>query len=309
MNIADKINKLRQEKNAVILAHNYVQPEVQQISDYSGDSLGLSRKAADTQADIILFCGVHFMAETASILSPQKKVLIPDPSAGCPMADMVTASQLEDFQKQHPNSLTVTYVNSSAEVKALSDYCCTSGNAVELVSNLPEDKEILFVPDRNLGAYVREQTGRKIITWDGCCPPHEDMTSEIIKDRKQQYPEAVVMAHPECPEDTRELADKLLSTAQMIQYASESTAAQFIVATEPGIIYALSEKCPDKEFIQASPRICFDMKKITLPAVLRSLENEQFEVSVPESTASKARKALERMLSVLPAASKNTAQR
>jgi quinolinate synthase len=301
--IAEKINKLRKEKNAVILAHNYVPGDVQDIADFAGDSLGLSKQAAETDADLIVFCGVHFMAETASILSPDKTVLIPDKTAGCPMADMITAEQLQKFKAEHPQALVVCYVNSTAEVKALSDYCCTSGNAVELVKALPADKEIIFVPDKNLGAFVRERTGRNIILWPGYCPTHVVITLDKLQKVKKQHPDAVVLAHPECPPATWAEADFLLSTGQMLQHAEQSKAKKFIIATEPGIIHALKKRCPDKEFIEACDTICPNMKKLTLEKLLWSLERDEYEVKVEKAVAQKASRALMRMLEVLPATS------
>lgn len=296
----EKILRLKKERNAVILAHNYVLPEIQDIADFAGDSLGLSKQAAATDADVIVFCGVHFMAETAKILSPQKTVLIPDMTAGCPMADMITAKQLADFKKQHPEALVVCYVNSTAEVKALSDYCCTSGNAIELVSKLPDDREIIFVPDRYLGSYVKERTGKNIILWPGYCPTHARISADHLKELKLKDPDATVMAHPECPELTREVADVLLSTGQMLAYAKSSNQKKFIVATEPGILHALKKQNPDKEFINGCAATCMNMKKMTLDKLVYSLENMVYEVDVPLEIAEKARVSLDRMLEVMP---------
>ncbi|MFI4912001.1 MAG: quinolinate synthase NadA [Sedimentisphaeraceae bacterium JB056] len=296
----EKILRLKKERNAVILAHNYVLPEIQDIADFAGDSLGLSKQAAATDADVIVFCGVHFMAETAKILSPQKTVLIPDMTAGCPMADMITAEQLADFKKQYPDALVVCYVNSTAEVKALSDYCCTSGNAIELVSKLPDDKGIIFVPDRYLGSYVKERTGKNIILWPGYCPTHARISADHLKELKQNNPDATIMAHPECPELTREVADVLLSTGQMLAYAKSSEQIKFIVATEPGILHALKKQNPEKEFINGCVATCMNMKKMTLDKLIYSLENMVYEVDVPEETAKKARVSLYRMLEVMP---------
>lgn len=298
--LIQKILDLKKQRNAVILAHNYEMGEIQDIADFAGDSLGLSKQAATTDADVIVFCGVHFMAETAAILSPEKTVLIPDETAGCPMADMITAEQLAEFKAQYPDALVVCYVNSTAEVKAMSDYCCTSGNAVELVKSLPEDKQILFVPDKNLGSHVKQVTGRDIVLWPGYCPTHVCISSDKLKKVKAENPDAVVMAHPECPDDTKELADTLLSTGQMLEYASKSDAKKFIVATEPGIIHALKKKNPDKEFVAASEVVCQNMKQITLEKLYWSLEYMQYRVNVPKEIAVKAKRALDRMLEVLP---------
>lgn len=300
MEIIEKILQLKKERNAVILAHNYVPGDVQDIADFAGDSLGLSKQAATTDADVIVFCGVHFMAETAKILSPQKTVLIPDPTAGCPMADMITAEQLRQFKTKHPDAIVVCYVNSTAEVKALSDYCCTSGNAVELVANLPDDKPIIFVPDKYLGSYVKEQTGKDIILWPGYCPTHARIIAQQLEDTKAKNPDAVVLAHPECPDATRQLADHLLSTGQMLAFANKSDRRKFIIATEPGLLHALRKNNPDKEFIDACETECFNMKKLTLDKLLLSLQNMQYEVSVPEDIAAKALVSLNRMLEVLP---------
>lgn len=296
----EKILRLKKERNAVILAHNYVLPEIQDIADFAGDSLGLSKQAAQTDADVIVFCGVHFMAETAKILSPEKTVLIPDQTAGCPMADMITAEQLADFKKKHLGALVVCYVNSTAEVKALSDYCCTSGNAVELVSQLPDDKPIIFVPDRYLGSYVKERTGKNIVLWPGYCPTHARISVDYLLEMKQQHPDAIIMAHPECPELTRDVADVLLSTGQMLAHAKESDNKQFIIATEPGILHALRKHNPDKEFFNGCEATCMNMKKITLDKLIYSLENMAYEVTVDADVATKARVSLDRMLEVLP---------
>jgi quinolinate synthase len=299
--LSDKIKQLKQQRNAVILAHNYQIGEVQDIADFVGDSLGLSRQAAATDADVIVFCGVHFMAETAKILSPQKTVLLPDKNAGCPMADMINAEQLRELKNQHPGAIVVCYVNSSADVKAESDYCCTSGNAVEVVSSLPADKKIIFVPDKYLGQYTAEKTGRELILWSGYCPTHANIRAEDIEKAKEKNPDALVMAHPECPLFIRELADQILSTSGMLKYAAKSNAKKFIIATEEGIIYTLKKQNPEKEFILASDRaICPNMKRINLEKIAWSLEDMQYKITVPDDIAAKARKSLDRMLSILP---------
>jgi quinolinate synthase len=297
-----KIDKLKEQRNAVILAHNYQPGQIQDLADFTGDSLGLSIKASETDADVIVFCGVQFMAETAAILSPEKTVLLPDEFAGCPMADMITAEQLRRLKQEHPDALAVCYVNSSAHVKAESDYCCTSANAVEVVNSLPEDKRIIFVPDRHLGHFVAERTGRDLVLWPGYCATHVVITDDDIKAARAKYPGAIVMAHPECTEPVKELSDELLSTGQMLNFAAESTEKRFIIATEEGIIHALKKQNPEAEFFPASQRaICPNMKKITLEKVVWALEDMQYEITVPEEIRQRARKALDRMVETLPA--------
>ncbi len=300
--LIEKIEKLKQQRNAVILAHNYQPPEIQDLADFTGDSLGLSIKAAETNAGVIVFCGVQFMAETAAVLSPLKIVLLPDELAGCPLADMITADQLRQLKQQHPDALVVCYVNSSAQVKAESDYCCTSANAVQVVESLPADKEIIFVPDQHLGRFVAEKTARELILWPGYCHVHVVITEEDIINAKAKYPDAIVMAHPECSELVKALADELLSTGQMLNFAAENTAKRFIVATETGMIYALKRQNPQSEFIAASERaICPNMKRISIEKVLWSLEDMQYKVTVPDEVRVKAKKALDRMVAILPA--------
>ena len=300
--LTKRIENLKNERGAVILAHNYQCGEVQDLADFAGDSLGLSIKAAETDADVIIFCGVQFMAETAAILSPEKTVLLPEKSAGCPMADMINAEQLRQLKQDHPGALVVCYVNSTAEVKAESDYCCTSANAVEVVNSLPADKRIIFVPDRNLGQFVAERTGRDLVLWPGYCTTHVVITTDDIASARAQHPDAIVMAHPECTAPVRELADELLSTGQMLKFAAASTAKEFIVATEIGIIHALKKQNPEAEFFGATQRaVCPNMKKITLDKVIGSLEDMQHEVTVPDDIRIKAKKALDRMVEILPA--------
>ena len=299
--LIDKIQELKSKRNAVILAHNYQPGEIQDIADFTGDSLGLSVQASKTDADVIVFCGVLFMAETASILSPQKTVLLPDKNAGCPMADMITAKQLESLKAQHPEALVVCYVNSSADVKALSDYCCTSSNAVKLIDRLPKDKKIIFVPDQHLGKFVEEQTGRQMILWPGFCPTHVRILAEDVETTRKAHPDAMVLAHPECGPEVRAIADALLSTGQMLTFAGKSEKKEFIIATEQGILYSLKKRYPDKGFYPASDKaICPNMKKITLEKVLWSLQDMQYVISVPQEVRVKAHRALERMLEVLP---------
>lgn len=307
--VLEKINNLKQKHNAVILAHNYQSGEVQDIADFAGDSLGLSITASKTDADVIVFCGVLFMAETAAILSPDKIVLLPDKHAGCPMADMITGPELRKLKQKHPNALVVCYVNSSAEVKAESDYCCTSANAVEVVNSLPEDKEIIFVPDKNLGQYTAQKTNRKLILWPGYCPSHVVITEKDLKKAKEEHPDAIVMAHPECPESVKAISDQILSTGQMLKFAKQSKIRKFIIATETGIIHTLKKENPDAEFIPAAPKaVCPNMKKITLEKVLWALEDlgnpssekSKYRVTVPADIREKAKKSLDRMIEILP---------
>ncbi|MCH7927109.1 MAG: quinolinate synthase NadA [Candidatus Dadabacteria bacterium] len=308
--IIAEINRLRKEKNAVILAHNYQIPDVQDIADFVGDSLGLSQEAEKTGADIIVFCGVHFMAETASIISPNKKVLIPDLGAGCSLSDTITADQLRDWKKQHPGAVVVSYVNTTAEVKSESDYCCTSTNAVDVVNSIPEDKEILFLPDMFLGAFVARETGRNIDIWPGECHVHADIKGEDIKNATDKHPDAELVIHPECGCSTSTMYEcsngtfngkpvKVLSTGGMLKHAESSKSNEFIIATETGILHTLKKHNPDKEFYAANDdAVCKFMKMINLSNVLQSLQQEQFEVKVPELIAGKAKNAIDRMLEI-----------
>lgn len=299
--LIEKIRKLKQKHNAVILAHNYQNPEIQDLADFTGDSLGLSIKAAETDADVIVFCGVKFMAETAVILSPQKTVLLPDENAGCPLADMITADQLRQLKQKNPDALVVCYVNSSAEVKAESDYCCTSANAVEIVDSLPKDKQIIFVPDQNLGQFVGEKTGRDLLLWPGYCHVHVVITEDDIINAKEKHPDAVVMAHPECNESVKAVSDQLLSTGQMLRFVANSETKRFIIATEIGIIHALKKQNPGAEFIPATKRaVCPNMKRITLEKILWSLQDLQYKVTVPQDIRIKAKKAIDMMVEILP---------
>ena len=295
--IEEKIQELKRERGAIIIAHNYQPDEVQAIADFTGDSLELSRKAAELEEEVVVFCGVHFMAETAAILSPEKTILIPDPFAGCPMADMITGDQLRALKAKHPGAVAITYVNSSAETKAECDLCCTSSNAVKIVASVPADQEIIFVPDTHLGHYVQKELGREMIIWDGYCPTHSRIRDVDILREKAEHPNAVVMAHPECPLNIREMADELLSTGQMCTFAKESDATEFIVATEIGLLYRLRNENPGKKFYAPSNRaICPNMKKIDLEKVLWALEDMQHRVVVPEEIANKARRSIEAML-------------
>jgi len=299
--LLEKIRELKEKRNAVILAHNYQPGEIQDVADFTGDSLGLSINASQTKAEVIVFCGVRFMAETAAILSPGKTVLLPAKDAGCPMADMITAEQLRKLKAENPGALVVCYVNSSADVKAESDYCCTSANAVELVKSLPEDGRIIFVPDQHLGRFVQDETGRDMVLWPGYCATHVVITEADIKNVKERHPEAIVMVHPECSEPVKDLADQILSTGQMLKFVEASTAGRFVVGTEIGIIHALKKQRPDAEFIAASDRaVCPDMKRISPDKLLSSLEEMKFRVTVPEEIRARAKKALDRMVEVLP---------
>ena len=297
MSIKEKIETLKHERKAVIIAHNYQPDDVQDLADFTGDSLELSRIAAQLEEETIVFCGVHFMAETAAILSPQKTILLPDPFAGCPMADMITAEKLKEKKKQHPGCVVIAYVNSSAAVKAETDLCCTSSNALKIVQSVPQDKEILFVPDMHLGHYVQDQLDRPMIIWDGYCPTHSRIRDVDILREKEDHPHAKIMAHPECPPSIRSIADYLLSTGQMIEHAKKSDEDEFIVATEMGLLYRLRNENPDKKFYAVSDRaLCPNMKKIDAEKVLWSLEDLQHRITVPEEISIKARKSIEAML-------------
>ncbi len=293
-----KIRELAKKKNAIILAHNYQIPEVQDLADLTGDSLALSIQASKTDADIIVFCGVHFMAEAASIVCPNKKVIIPVKDAGCAMADMLTADQLRRFKDRHPGIPVVTYVNSSAEVKAESDICCTSANAIQVVK-WTKSPEVIMTPDRNLAAWVRRHTDQTVYAWDGYCPIHDELTVEAVKKAMEEHPDAVLMAHPECHEHVLELAHVVRSTSGMLKYAAESNHKEYIVATEIGLLHPLQKHNPDKRFYPASPdMICQDMKKTGLQEILRALEVEGPVVKVQEKVREKAYKAVERMMQV-----------
>lgn len=292
----EKIKDLLKKRNAIMLAHNYQPPEIQDLADLCGDSLELSIKASQTDADVILFCGVLFMAETASILSPDKTVLLPRKDAGCPMADMITPEALEKKLKELPPMPVVTYVNSTAAVKALSTICCTSANVLDVVNSLDE-KELLMTPDRNLAQYAASQTSKKIHLWDGYCPFHDTLTPEDVQKAKEKHPDAVFMAHPECRPEVLELADAVLSTSGMIRYATASERTSFIVGTEIGLLYPLKKANPDKNFYPASmSMLCGEMKKITLEDIARSLEHMDGQVKVPENVRVPALKAVQRML-------------
>ncbi|MFC1970446.1 quinolinate synthase NadA [Chloroflexota bacterium] len=297
--LAERILKLKKERNAVILAHNYQRGEVQDIADLVGDSLELSQQAAKTDTEVIVFCGVHFMAETAAILCPDMTVLLPDINAGCPMANMITAEQLRQKKKEIPGAVVVTYVNSSAEVKAESDICCTSANGIKVVESI-DSKEILFIPDQYLGHYIASRTGKNLSLWAGYCPTHARILPEHITRLKQQYPQAKVIVHPECRPEVIALADEVLSTGGMLRYAQRADVSEVIVGTESGIIHRLKKENPGKKFIPVSEKtICPNMKLITLEKVLWSLEDMSPVVKVPEEIRIRAKTAVDRMLAIV----------
>jgi quinolinate synthase len=301
MEIVDQIKKLKKERNAVILVHNYQVPEVQNIADFIGDSLGLSTEAARTNADVIVFCGVHFMAETAKILSPQKKVLLPDKNAGCPMADMITTENLKELQSQHPQAVTLCYVNTSAAVKALCDYCCTSANAEKMVRHiLTKHQDIIFVPDKYLARYVSARVGRNFIVGEGYCPTHARILPENILQAREAHPKAKVLVHPECKPELTALADIVTSTEGMCKYAKDSPETEFIIGTEVGIIHRMKKENPAKTFYSVSDQaVCPNMKRTNLDKVLWSLQDMAHEVTVPPDIMDGARLAIERMLKIV----------
>ena len=311
LKLKDEILRLKKEKDAVILAHNYQVPEIQDIADFTGDSLGLSRQAAKVDQKTILFCGVHFMAETAAIISPNKKVLIPDLEAGCSLSDSITLDDLKNWKKQHPNAIALGYVNTTAEIKSELDYCCTSSNAVNVVQSIPENKEILFLPDMFLGSYVAKMTGRKNMRiWAGECHVHAGITPEDVTKKLDSLKEAEFLIHPECSCTTPMMYDlasgsyddrnvSILSTEGMLNHAHDSKAKNFVVATETGILYRMKKQNPDKTFIPASEKAeCQHMKMNTLEKVYDSLVEEKYQVTVPKEIADKARLAIDRMLTI-----------
>jgi quinolinate synthase len=294
---------LKKKLNAVILAHNYQVPEIQDVADFVGDSLGLSQQAAKTSADVIVFCGVHFMAETAKILNPNKVVILPDKDAGCSLEESCPAPKLKQLQDTNPNFYTVTYINCSAEVKALSDVICTSGNAVKIVNASPKDKDLLFVPDENLGAWVMEQTGRKMTLWRGSCYAHVEFTHESIMRIRREYPDAPVVAHPECTRAVRLLADEICSTEKMVDYCKKSPAQTIIIATEAGMIHRLNRECPGKRFIPAPVancrcNECKFMKMNTLEKLHACMEDLNPRIELPKEILDRARLPIERMLQI-----------
>lgn len=304
LDLFDEIEKLKKEKNAVILAHYYQEPDIQDIADYIGDSLGLSQQAAKTDADIIVFAGVHFMAETAKILSPNKKVLLPDAKAGCSLADSCPPHLFKKFKEKYPDHLVITYVNCTAELKALSDIVCTSSNAIQIVESLPPDQKIIFGPDKNLGAYVAKKTGRDLVLWNGACMVHEIFSREKITKLKERYPNAKLLAHPECEEVILQMADYIGSTTGILKYASGRPGKEFIVATEAGILHQMQKENPDKVFIPAPPNNacacndCPHMKRNTLEKLYLCLKNERPEITVPQDIIVKAVRPIERMLEI-----------
>lgn len=294
-----EIRTLLKKKNAVLLVHFYERGEIQDIADILGDSLALSMEAAKTDADIIVFAGVRFMAESASILSPDKTVLLPRIEAGCPLADMITVEQLEEVRKEHPGAAVVTYVNSSAAIKAHSDICCTSANAVKVVNSLTDAKKVLMVPDGNLARYTAKHTDKEVIPWGGYCPVHHFVTVEEVREAKKLYPEAPFAAHPECDPEVLEMADYIGSTGGIIRYVGETKARQIIVGTESGIIHQLKKNNPEKEFIPVSEKlICRDMKYTTLEDIRDSLVEMKHVITVPDDIRIGANRALSRMLAV-----------
>ncbi|MGA8943922.1 MAG: quinolinate synthase NadA [Thermoactinomyces sp.] len=309
--IIEEIKKWKKERNAVILAHNYELPEIQDIADVLGDSLTLARAGMETSADVIVFCGVHFMAETAAILSPEKTVLLPDLEAGCSLADSITADQLRAWKAEHPGAVVVAYVNTSAEVKAESDYCCTSSNAVQVVQSIPEDQEILFLPDVFLGSFVERVTGRKNIhVWMGECHVHAGITPNQVENMLEEHPEAELLVHPECGCSTSSMLlmandalpenrTHILSTGKMLNHSKTSSADEFVVATEVGILYQMEKQNTGKRFVPANPEaICPFMKMTTLPKVLNALKENKHVITVPTEIAKRARRSIERMVSI-----------
>ena len=299
MNIIDEILRLKHQRRAVILAHNYTLPEIQDIADFVGDSLELSIKAKACGASVIVFCGVRFMAETAKILSPNSVVLLPNPYSGCPMADMADAAAVEKYRNEHPDTVIVAYVNTTAATKTVVDICCTSGNAEKIINSIPPEREIMFLPDANLGSNLAIRLKRPMKLWQGFCPTHNRIFPETVKMAKLQHPGAVTLVHPECPPVTVSLADHALSTGGMLKFVRESNARKFIIGTESGIFYRMRQENPDKEFFALSPEpVCPNMKKITLENVLDTLETMQSEIILSTEIMGKARLSIERMLQV-----------
>ncbi|NEX12139.1 MAG: quinolinate synthase [Prosthecochloris sp.] len=300
--LADKIKRLREERNAIILAHYYTVPEIQQVADVVGDSLALARAAETTDADVIVFAGVYFMGETAKILNPGKTVLMPDNSAGCPLADSCPADRFRSFREQYPDALVISYINSTAEIKAESDIICTSSNAVDIVSQIPADKRIIFGPDRNLGSYVMQQLEREMILWQGFCYVHESYSWDVIETAVRQFPDAQLIAHPECRREVLDHADFVGSTGALLAYSQKSPADAFIVATEPGILYEMKKRSPEKSFIAApkdivsSQSVCSQMKQNTMENLCNCLETMAPQIVVDETLAAGALKSIRKML-------------
>jgi quinolinate synthase len=301
-NLTGRIAELKAKRNAVILAHNYQRGEVQDIADFVGDSLELARKAAGTDADVIVFCGVHFMAEMAAIVNPGRIVLVPDPNAGCPMANMINVRQLRNLKSQHPDAAVVCYVNSSAAVKAESDVCCTSANAPDIIGSFPQEREVIFVPDKSLGGWAARKLGRdNVILWDGYCPTHHRILARDIRERKAEHPGAKVAVHPECTEDVIELADAVASTTGILRFACESGASEVIMGTEVGMLHRIRRECPRVKVYAASPLAdCPNMKLNTLEKVAWSLEDMDCRVAVDPAVAQGARRSIEKMLEITP---------
>lgn len=297
--LSDEIRTLAAERKAVILAHNYTRGEVQDVADFTGDSLELARKAATVEAEVIVFCGVYFMAETAKILNPTKTVLIPDPTAGCPMADMVTAEQLRALKAQHPGAIAVCYVNSTAEVKAECDLCVTSGNAERVMATVPRDREVIFVPDSHLGDHIATKQGRSYVLWPGYCPTHARLTAKTLEAARAAHPGAPVLVHPECARDVRDAADERLSTGGMCRYARESSSRTILVGTETGLLHRLRRENPEKTFVPVSDDlICPNMKKTTLENLHEALREMKTRVEVDPEVAVRAKRAIDAMLKV-----------
>lgn len=305
LDLVKEIKRMTKEKNAVILAHFYQDGEIQDIADFVGDSLGLSQQAASTDADIILFAGVHFMAETAKILAPGKKVLIPDLQAGCSLADSCPPDKFAAFKKKHPGHTVISYVNTTAEIKAMTDIICTSTNALQIVKSLPEDEKIIFAPDRNLGNYIKSETGREMIIWDGACHVHEEFSLERILDLKKEHPDAQIIAHPECEKPILLVADHIGSTTSLLNYSIRDSGEKFIVATESGILHQMRKASPDKFFIAAPPKDstcacndCAYMKLISLKKIYNTLKYELPEITLEQELMDQARGSIVRMLDI-----------
>lgn len=295
----EKIRRLISERKGLLLAHYYVRPEIQEIADVLGDSLALSQAAARSEARVIVFAGVHFMAQSAAILCPEKMILFPREDAGCPLADMATPQAVAAMRNQHPDAVFVTYINSTADVKAACDICCTSSNAIQVTASIPAAKSIVMLPDGNLARYTAKRTGRDIVAWDGCCPVHQALSVEMVLEQKNRHPRAAFSAHPECRPDVLALADFVGSTSAILQFARKTQAQEIIIGTEEGILTELQKRVPDKTFILASPELhCVDMKKITLDDIERSLETLQPRITVSGDVRFAARRALDAMLAI-----------
>jgi len=305
INVLEEINQLKKEKNAIILAHYYQTSDIQDLADFVGDSLALSQKAAETDADIIVFAGVHFMAETAKILSPESKVLIPDLNAGCSLADSCPPEEFENFVKKHPNHLVISYVNTTAKIKTFTDICCTSTNALKIVESIPANQKIIFAPDKNLGSYIQRVTGRDMVIWDGACHVHEEFSLEGILDLQKRYPNAKIISHPECQKPIQLVSDFVGSTAALLKFAKSDDSNEYIVATESGILHQMEKQNPEKTYIVAPPKDstcgcndCNFMKLITVNKIYNTLKYEQPEVILDKETMDKARKSIDKMLEI-----------